>query len=55
MDKTRVSIMLSEISHSKKDNYHMIALICGISEIKQDNRRREEKIKQDEIREGDKS
>ena len=23
-------IMLSEISHSEKDNYHMISLICGI-------------------------
>ena len=25
------SIMLSEISRSKKDRYHMISLICGIS------------------------
>ena len=24
------SIMLSEISQSKKDKYHMISLICGI-------------------------
>ena len=24
------NIMLSEMSHSEKDNYHIIALICGI-------------------------
>ena len=25
--------MLSEISQSEKDNYHMISLICGTKEI----------------------
>ena len=24
------NIMLSEISHSEKDKYHMISLICGV-------------------------
>ena len=24
------NIMLSEISHSEKDKYHMISLVCGI-------------------------
>ena len=24
------SIMLSKISHSEKDKYHMVSLICGI-------------------------
>ena len=28
-------IMLSEISQSEKDNYHMISCICGIKETKQ--------------------
>ena len=28
-------IMLSEISQSEKDKYHMISLVCGISETKQ--------------------
>ena len=28
------AIMLSEISQSKKDNYHMISLICVISRTK---------------------
>ena len=27
------SIMLSEISQSDKDKYHMISLICGIKQI----------------------
>jgi len=31
------SIMLSEISQSEKDKYHMISLICGIKETKQMN------------------
>ena len=30
-------IMLSEISHSEKDKYHMILLICRIEERKQMN------------------
>ena len=28
-------IMLSEISQSEKNNYHMVSLICGIQEIAQ--------------------
>ena len=28
-------IMLSEISQTKKDKYHMISLICGIEKTKQ--------------------
>ena len=28
-------IMLSEVSQSGKDNYHMTLLICGIEEITQ--------------------
>ena len=30
-------IMLSEISQSEKDKYHMISLICGFSDTKQMN------------------
>ena len=55
------NIMLSEISQSGKDKYHMLSLICGIffhmwnlRNKTEDHRAREEKIKQDEIREGDK-
>ena len=44
-------VMLSKISQSEKDNYHMISLIV---EFKKQNRGTEEKIKQDEIREGNK-
>jgi len=32
-------IMVSEISQSEKDKYHMISLICGIEETKQINQR----------------
>ena len=28
--RKNISIMLSEISQSEKDKYHMISLICGI-------------------------
>ena len=28
-------IMLSEISQTEKDNYHMVSLICGMSGIEQ--------------------
>jgi len=31
-------IILSEISRSEKDRYHMISLVCGIYETKQMNR-----------------
>ena len=31
------SIMLSEISQSEEDKYHMISFICGIKKIKQMN------------------
>ena len=30
--------MLSEISKSEKDKYHLISLICGIKETKQINK-----------------
>ena len=45
-------IMLSDISQSEKDNYHMISLICGI--WRQRIIGEEEKMKQDKPREGDK-
>ena len=48
-------IMLSKISQSEKDNYHMISLICGILETRQRIIGEErKKMKQGETREGDK-
>lgn len=35
--KLEWNIMLSERSHSEKDNYHVISLIYGIKETKQMN------------------
>ena len=32
-----ICIMLSKISHSEKDKFHMISLICGVWETKQIN------------------
>ena len=37
------SIILSKISQSEKDKYHMIALICGISETKQMSKGKKER------------
>ena len=31
-------VMLSEISHTKKDRYRMVSLICGIYKTKQMNK-----------------
>ena len=45
-------IMLSEISQSEKDNYHMISLMWNLRNKTEGHRGREEKIKQDKIREG---
>ena len=36
-------IMLSEISHSEKDKFYMISLICGIEEAKQMNKGKKER------------
>ena len=47
-------ITLSEISQSEKDNYHMISLVWNLRNKTEDQRGREGKIKQDEIRERDK-
>ena len=46
--------MLSKISQSEKDNYHDLADSWNLRDKTEDHRRREEKIKQDEIKEGDK-
>ena len=46
-------IMLSEISQSEKDNFHMISLIQRISEFEnktEDHRGREGKMKQDKTK-----
>ena len=34
-------IMLSEISQTEKDKYHMVLLICGILKTKQSNKQNE--------------
>ena len=47
-------IMLSEISQSEKDNYHIISMVWNLRNKTEDHWGREGKIKQDEIREGDK-
>ena len=39
--------ILSEISHSEKDKYHMISLICGIKETKQTRKGRKRETNQD--------
>ena len=36
-------IMLSEISPSEKDKYHMISFICGILETKEENKGKKER------------
>jgi len=41
-------IMLSEISQSEKDNYHMISLIWNLRNKTVDHRGREEKIRQNQ-------
>ena len=45
-------IMLSEISLSKKDNYHMISLMWTLRNKTEDHSGRKRKIKQDKTREG---
>ena len=47
-------IMLSEISQSEKDSYHIISLMWNLRNKTEDHRGKEGKIKQDKIREGDK-
>ena len=44
-------IMLSEISRTEEDNYHLIYSYVGYKTQIADHREREEKIKQDKIRE----
>ena len=46
--------MLSKISQSEKDNYHDFAYMWNLRNKTEEHRGREGKIKQDEIREGDK-
>ena len=45
-------IMLREINQSEKDNY--VISLMEFKKQNEDHRGREEKIKQDEVREGDK-
>ena len=47
-------IMLSEISQSEKDNYYDVIHMWNLRNKTKDHGRTEGKIKQDEIREGDK-
>ena len=47
-------IMLRETSQSGKDNYHMISLMWNLKDKTEEHRGREGKLKQDEIRKGDK-
>ena len=46
-------IMLSEISQTEKDNYHMVSLICGTLGIEH-RKGKGRKTEWEEIREGDK-
>ena len=45
-DGPRGGIMLSEISQTGKDKYHMISLICRTEETKQMNKQRKKNDKQ---------
>ena len=53
MDGIR-GVMLSKISQSEKENYHMISLMWDLRNKTEEHWGREGIITQDEIREGDK-